>query len=297
MDNHDTIPTGLVGKASKQKCYVDQRPTICLIDSGSQVTLLSHSVFKNLGREMYPLSDLVVRHGGGGTIPYLGWTEIDLSFPIEFCGADTSFRTLVLVVEDSMGEEHCPLIVGTNTAIFRHCHDICKNSGGERYLQEMNISTLCRAVYVSIDEVEKLGPSGKVGLARLKKAKPVTIPAHSTMMVTSMINHRCNVDREVLIDMPEKGLPKDVYITPHVRYLPGATFCRLQVDVRNDGDKAVVLKPGTVVADVIVPQWCRSALASEVQMKKEMNMTKLNQNNANNDEYDKFAISMGTNKP
>ena len=72
----------------------------CLLDSGSQVTLIYESFFQRLGRTLHPLEDLVLWHGGGGQIPYLGWTDVDIGLDAEFCGTSQSSAVLALVVPD-----------------------------------------------------------------------------------------------------------------------------------------------------------------------------------------------------
>ncbi|KAJ8023571.1 hypothetical protein HOLleu_36045 [Holothuria leucospilota] len=232
--------------------------------SGSQVTLLAESFFQTLKRELHPLTDLIVRHGGGGSLPYQGWTNINLGFSAQFSGTNEAFETVALVVPDGRDSDRCPLIVGTNTGIFKQCHAECKRVGGERYLSSLAISAKCRAAYMRLDAVDKLGPNGQVGFARLRRNDKLFIPAGATKEATVVMHHRCTVDQLVLIDMPDRSLPSPLYVHFHVRTLPGATFCKVKVTVTNPGHEDITLRPGSIVAEVGVPEWCRDPVSDSL---------------------------------
>ena len=283
------MPDGLVGEESTIQCQIDGKPTVCLLDSGSQVTLLANSFFQTLKRELHPLTDLIVRHGGGGSLPYKGWTYINLGFSAHFSGTDEAFETVALVVPDGRDSARCPLIVGTNTGIFKQCHAACKRAGGERYLSALDISAECRAAYVRLDDVDKLGPNGHVGFARLKRDDNFYIPAGSSKEATVVIHHRCTAEQLVLIDRPDRGLPPPLYVHSQVRYLPGATFCKMKVTVTNPGHEDITLRPGSIVAEVGVPEWCRNTLGDTLLGNQMSPNEGKEEKTWTESEFDKFA--------
>ena len=113
---------GLVGKDVIEDCCIDGNWAKCLLDSGSQVTLIYESFFRRLNKPLFPLQDLVLWHGGGGKIPYLGWTNATIGFDPAFCGTSQSSSTLALVVPDCRDATPYQVVVGTNSGAFRSCY-------------------------------------------------------------------------------------------------------------------------------------------------------------------------------
>lgn len=70
--------------------------SICLLDSGSQVTTVSESFHKLYlhSRPIQRLGDLLDIQGAGGqTVPYLGYIEVKLFFPEEIVGRPEEVHT------------------------------------------------------------------------------------------------------------------------------------------------------------------------------------------------------------
>lgn len=63
----------------------------------------------------------------GQEVPFLGYVELDVSFPRTEAGIDNVFQTLVLVVPDNQYNLRVPLILGTNLA--KQCRDVCQQQG------------------------------------------------------------------------------------------------------------------------------------------------------------------------
>ncbi|PIK53018.1 hypothetical protein BSL78_10079 [Apostichopus japonicus] len=119
-------------------------------------------------------------------------------------------------------------------------------------------------IYVSLDELEKLGPNGRVGSVRTKKNENICNPAGKMLEVTGVMHPRCTSNQLVLVDAPEKGLPPNLGMTPHVRQLPGATFCKVQISIWNQGEKAQLL-------DSKIIQESRSQYASPIVIVRKKN--------------------------
>ena len=140
-DTGNDIPNGLVGESASYPCFVDNHPLQCLLDSGSQVTLIPESLCKKLEKYVHPLKDLILWHGGGGQIPYIGYTQIDISFELEFTGTDKPFSTLALVIPDNRNTKDHPVVVGTNSGVFRQCYHTYKRKPTD------SINPICSAIY------------------------------------------------------------------------------------------------------------------------------------------------------
>lgn len=78
---------------------------------------MAHSFYKThlADHEIKPLSDLLEVEGANGqVVPYLGYTEINLTLPREFLGSEIEVDTLALVIPDNNKHSHPLLLIGTN---------------------------------------------------------------------------------------------------------------------------------------------------------------------------------------
>ena len=109
----------LIGEANECVAYLNGRPCLALLDTGSQVTSISEQFYREhlSDRPMQPLKRLVHVVGAAGQeVPFLGYVELSVSFPCTKAGTDVVFQTLVLVVLDNQYNQRVPLIPGTNLA-------------------------------------------------------------------------------------------------------------------------------------------------------------------------------------
>ena len=136
-----------MGERATYPCLVDNLRTECLLDSGSQVTLISQSLCHELSKEIHPLQDLVLWHGGGGRIPYLGYTHIQLQFEPSFAGTSRPCSTIALVVPDNKATDIHPIVVGTNSGVFRSLYLFCKEG------QEAVVDAVCSSIYRELGEI------------------------------------------------------------------------------------------------------------------------------------------------
>ena len=135
-----------MGERATYPCLVDNLRTECLLDSGSQVTLISQSLCHELSKEIHPLQDLVLWHGGGGCIPYLGYAHIQLQFEPSFAGMSRPCSTIALVVQDNKSTDIHPIVVGTNSGVFRSLYFFCKEG------QEAVVDAVCSSIYRELGE-------------------------------------------------------------------------------------------------------------------------------------------------
>ena len=106
----------LIGHAPTLEVKMGGIPVVCLMDTGSQVTTVTESFFKEhlktlAADVMDPKSWLVVRAANGIEIPYTGYIEIDM----EVCGIHVPRRG-VLIVKDStdLASQEVNGLLGTN---------------------------------------------------------------------------------------------------------------------------------------------------------------------------------------
>ena len=108
--------TRLIGPRNIARVEINGVKTRDLMDSGSQVNMMTEKFLKNVGLTMRLLTDLGLKlgvEGSAGTdIPYLGYMEANLKLPT---ANNYNSDWLFLVVEQcTMFGEQVPIQVGTN---------------------------------------------------------------------------------------------------------------------------------------------------------------------------------------
>lgn len=98
-----SLPKGLVGTRSTGEVKIKGINFHCLLDTGSQVTTISHFFYNThlSDHKIKPINDLLEIEGANGQrVPYIGYVELCLTFPPEFTGEEMDINTLALVVPD-----------------------------------------------------------------------------------------------------------------------------------------------------------------------------------------------------
>lgn len=111
------LPEGLVGSCCTANVKIAGVSFNCLLDTGSQVTMIPVSVYNQQfsDQPVKSLCDLLQVEGAAGqAVPYLGYVEMVVTFPSEFLGADFDVATLALVVPD-VGGHQSSVLIGMNT--------------------------------------------------------------------------------------------------------------------------------------------------------------------------------------
>ena len=108
--------TRLTGPRNIARVEINGIKARALMDSGSQVNMMTEKFLKNVGLTMRPLTDLGLKlgvEGSAGTdIPYLGYTEAKLKLPT---ASNHNSDQLFLVVEQrTVFRDQVPIQGGTN---------------------------------------------------------------------------------------------------------------------------------------------------------------------------------------
>ena len=106
----------LIGPRNIAKVEINGIMTRGLMDSGSQVNMMTDSFLKKIGLTMRPLTDLglhlVVEGSVGTNIPYLGYTEANLKLPP--ANNYDSDQLFLVVGQCTKFGDQVPIEVGTN---------------------------------------------------------------------------------------------------------------------------------------------------------------------------------------
>ena len=101
----------LVGKANESTVIVEGQEARTLLDSGSQLSVMSLGWVKKLNLNPKQLQSILQIEGSGGLdVPYLSYVETHLRIP-KIKAFDNDI--LLLIVPDSMHTHHTPIKLGT----------------------------------------------------------------------------------------------------------------------------------------------------------------------------------------
>lgn len=94
------IPPGLVGEpCDEATAWLNDVQCQCLLDTGSQVTCISQSLYQQClsHRKLHSISDVLEIEGAAGQlVPYLGYITVDVKFLKEQCGTNAIHHNVSL---------------------------------------------------------------------------------------------------------------------------------------------------------------------------------------------------------
>ena len=238
----DKLLHGLVGPACESEMLLNGFQCRGLLDSGSQVTMVSRSFyFENL-RKSVPLHDLeasafTVKGAGGQNVPYDGYICVKMKFPESTVGTDQEIDTYALVCPDSDFTIRVPVIVGTNT--FRGLERLCKEKWGPNFITKLPLRS--EVAYAYSDLVED--PEGKVGGVKFTTG-PVKVPSGGTRELRGICRSKTPLTRDTLLlqEDPICSLPNGLRILNAL--VPVSSHStRIKVAVQNTTDKDIMVLP------------------------------------------------------
>ena len=106
----------MVGHTPEIKCKINNIQTSALLDTGSQVSSLAHSFYKNYfsSYQLHDISKLLsVETVSGQSLPFHGFCEFEISFQLS---EENIFKKVIpfLIVPDTNYNSKVPVLIGTN---------------------------------------------------------------------------------------------------------------------------------------------------------------------------------------
>ena len=221
----------LVGRAN-ERIFINGQPVTALLDTGSQVTHVSHDFCLANEIEINPLAKLVNIDGtGGDSIEYIGYAEASLSLPM---GSQTfNIETLLLVLPTTDYLIKVPVSIGTT--ITDMVVDFINQNKPDNMSKSWKV--VCCATHS-----RKLVQAQPKSKRSIKTTKPVILPPFSTTIVMGNTKFRSHGMRLNLIAESSNGtqLPSGVQCMP--------TYCtlelgssRVSVGLRNLSSRSITI--------------------------------------------------------
>jgi hypothetical protein len=218
----------LVGDPSIVTVLVDGQSCECLLDTGSQVTCIGESFFRSHlpNRRLFPLSDLIVTGAGGENVPYLGYTEVEISLPKSQVGIAQSATTLVLVCPDK--GRQTPLLLGTNTKLVSELAQGWKSKSHTYRKKLRNVNSAWIRVYKKANA--RFSSGGCMG--DIKLLSSTVIPQGASVVLECGIRNHLDPGTTILVEVPEsRHFPRGLNMTPFVTKLSNSGFTRVKIPV------------------------------------------------------------------
>lgn len=240
----------LVGPSCESSVQVNGIVTKGLLDSGSQVTVMSESFYREHCKHQ-PLEQpdfaLEITGAGGQPVPYLGCVQCTVKLPAEVGGTAKSVDTFAVVCPDTKFAARVPIIVGTNT--LRTLSKCCV--GHSKGPASGPFSIRCEVAFAYQEASSQV--NGRLCAVKLT-GQGVVVPPHSTRDLKGWARHPGICTRDaVLVQEPTLAtLPDGLEVFSSKAPISGLP--RVKVTVVNRTDAAIKLKKNQVIADLFTIQ-------------------------------------------
>lgn len=214
------LPKGLVGTKSTSRVEVEGSPTTSLLDTGSQVTTVPQSFHQqHLSEyEIKPLFDLLEVQGANGQcVPYLGYIELNVTFPKEFLGVEIEVPTLALVVPDVHVVSDSLMLIGTNTLDVLYGM-YCETASETQQPTAHGY----KAVLKVLELRQRQSKDGNLGLVKMHSKGPQLVPAGQTVVLEGCVAaSRFATEKSVVLEHPStSSLPGGLLVKTCLVDLP-----------------------------------------------------------------------------
>lgn len=249
-ENNTVLPEGLVGPSFIHAIRVNDMVCDALIDSGSNVTIIFENWYnKHLpGVPIKPLSCLGLWGLSDTEYPYKGYVVVEMEFTEEITGVSGRVEVLALICPEPKNQQQTPVLVGTNTSLFRRLWELVKTKSNKNTVHSMRI----QSVYAPVKAQEQLAKNEVLGQIKWKGPSPLSIAPGAKYYATCKVERQSAPSKDlVLIDAPTAQLlPAGVLIQPGVLSDADIDSNSFTVLIQNESKKTTSIPVGTVIAEM-----------------------------------------------
>ena len=222
---HNPDPLGrLVGETNESNVIVEGQETRALLDSGSQLLVISWTWVKKLNLKPKQLQSILQIEGSGGLeVPYLGYVEVHIKIP-EVKAFDQD--VLLLIIPDSAHTQYTPITLGTlhiDMAIRLATEKEVKNLN--KQWQRSLVATKLTMKEAKIVNIEEAQIVSKLD-SDVKLVKDMTIGPFETVEAKGVLKRTPNHYKKVNVvvdDLGEDQHCRDIAIVHQLQILkPGS---------------------------------------------------------------------------
>jgi len=244
----------LVGKVNTVNIIVNNIPATALLDTGSCVSVLSESFYKEhfSDIDIQALDDLIrIECADGQLLPYLGYIEVEISAAEGFPRTDP-VMCLLLITPDTNYSSNTPIILGTN--ILQEFLNNCKDSYGNQFLQKANLFTpwyLSFRTMVLRDKELKRNHN-RIAIIRSSISERILLKPNETIQVKGFIDREMNYPTTTAIiqESEEAGLPEYIDVSPAVIQYQFGKNHEVMVTLSNLTTNTAVITPKLILCEL-----------------------------------------------
>ena len=234
----------LIGKSNEATIFLHGKEANALIDSGSMITTVSESFYKTLP-DRPPLEDLQtllhITVADGSKLDYLGYIDTCVTVPFI---SEFSLPVPVLVVNDTLFNHNCPVIIGTN--VIRPLKTAAATATSQVPSQwQMAMDCLVTTPFT----------------VKACSHTPISVKPYQTVVVNGFTR---DVDSSVTEVVTESLDSSPMAVCPRVVKLKQFDYCKIQVKICNITAKPMVIKPRSPICQISEVKVIDS-LASDLQ--------------------------------
>lgn len=247
---HHTLPDKIIGEANECDISVNEMTCVALIDTGSMVSTMSHSFWKDNLQDhpLQPLDDLLtLSSASGDAIPYLGYFEASLQVP----GAGAGVYPL-LVVKDTAYNVRVPLLVGTN--VLGRLKEELVAAHGVRFLQKSHLPSAVVCGMQALQRTEKHLETSKGVFSQVQLLDDVDLRPGEVRQIAGKVSINVPIAQQsATVHASEAFMDGAVTVTPTLLCVDSESSI-VHFEVCNHGTQTVPLHRKTVVGDLMQVQ-------------------------------------------
>lgn len=245
--------SALVGSKRTASLTIDGVHSVCLLDSGSQVTTVSET-FHKLHLPARPIQSVAklldIEGAGGQQVPYLGYIELNLCFPKEITGRPEEVNTLALIVPDCRSNQEIPVLIGTNVldVLYEAFTSYKESDTSVRHCDSIPV------IQTMFNRIKVDKRSGKTGKVKLLSRKCVAVPAGEKAVLTGYARHvDTNPGSPLLVESTASCLPGGFLFCNYIMTAPSKASFKLPILVKNESAHTIRIPAGQTVAELYAP--------------------------------------------
>lgn len=247
---HDSsgLPVGLIGPRCAATVSLEGVQCESILDSGSQVTTISekfHATYLS-SLPIQPIHRLLEIEGAGGqNVPYLGYVEVNISFPDAVTGSEVELTVLALIVPECNFNSKTPLLVGTN-ALLRLYQHVVEHEGHKFLKRSDHYALLLQHVGSCCRSESKICP------VKLHGKSPISIPPKQRVQVVGDVRvGKANPNTSFLLEPLESTpLPGGLMLECALLNISCKAASKIPVVIQNMTDHSVTLQPKHVIGEI-----------------------------------------------
>jgi transposase InsO family protein len=245
LANAEETISRLVGPNTEADILIEGIPCRCLVDTGSQVSTVSHSFYlEHLSHRTLESLDSILDLKGANDhpIPYFGFIEVEVKLPDTEDSIEESkpYSTLAFVVPDTAYHLQAPVLLGTN--LLQLCYSDCIARHGAKW-ENWPVDSTWQSAYRSLSLVNSMVQQS------VFNKKPTQVPGNHKVIITGEVR-TAHLPHPVTVitDGTDVSLPAGLIMSSSIVELqPGQTSHRICVQLHNVSSKHIVIPANTVL--------------------------------------------------